>query len=106
MKDFDYVKFGKKLRYSEVINKVKTKTAKIIISNDTETKVYNVTPEGTLYDFLKKNTEFILANESGEIESIENVATTLSFPVNFRKTFSRPNELWNMDSFRRCKISL
>ena len=88
IKDFDYIRGGNKLRYSEVLNKVKAKTAKIIISNAEKTMAYNVTPRGTLLDFIKIHKDKIFINENGEIDSIDDVATTLSFPVNFKKLSS------------------
>lgn len=96
--NFDYTKSGIPLNYEEVLSKVFDQDARIVISTKDKTEVFFVAPEQTLYNVLIRLGRKVKLNKDGEIDSIDNIESKLTYPLDIdtMKIDELANGMWSI----------
>lgn len=81
--DFDYKVAGIDLNYSKVISSIIDKCAKIVISDGTKTEIFYISPIYNLAEALKILGKDFVQNKDGSIDSLGNLQTGISQPIDF-----------------------
>lgn len=81
--DYDYISSGIELNYSNVLQKVLDRDAKIVISDGKKTEIFFVSPIYSVEDALKMLGKKVTKDAKGGISAIDGIETNANLPIDF-----------------------